>query len=295
MTTMRFTLLALALLTSAAPVSANPGDGGEPGDHRGAMAERVREMRAERQEQREERREEAREAPPEARSAAMEDVQASARRMERMERRERVERASEPEPVLGETDRREALGRTLPVERAERAERMDERWHERERGSAESAAGAGDSVANWRWRERNAERAERGARDRGERIVDAPASPVGATPPRGDLRNAAVAQHWREDWRRDRRYDWRSHRRQNRSLFRVGIYIDPFGWNYRRFNIGWNLYPSYYSSRYWLNDPWNYRLPRVPYGFRWVRYHGDALLVDLRRGRVVDVLYDVFW
>jgi len=55
------------------------------------------------------------------------------------------------------------------------------------------------------------------------------------------------------------------------------------------------MWPSYYSSRYWLNDPWMYRLPHAPAGYRWVRYWDDAILVDTWSGQVVDVIRNFFW
>jgi Ni/Co efflux regulator RcnB len=96
-------------------------------------------------------------------------------------------------------------------------------------------------------------------------------------------------------WRNDRKYDWKDHRRRHRSLFHLGFYYDPFGWGYRPYQIGWRLWPSYYSSNFWLNDPWQYRLPYAPPGYRWIRYYDDALLVDTWDGRVVDVIYNFFW
>ena len=100
---------------------------------------------------------------------------------------------------------------------------------------------------------------------------------------------------WRHDWRSDRRYDWRDHRRRHRSLFHFGFYSDPFGWGYRPYSIGWRLWPSYYRSSFWLNNPWSYRLPHAPPGYRWIRYYDDALLVDTWDGTVVDVIRDFFW
>jgi Ni/Co efflux regulator RcnB len=100
---------------------------------------------------------------------------------------------------------------------------------------------------------------------------------------------------WRHDWRNDRRYDWRRHRDRHRSIFHVGIYYDPFGWNYRRYNVGWRLWPDYYRSNYWIHDPWMYRLPTTYPGTRWIRYHNDALLVDTWSGEVIDVIYGFFW
>jgi Ni/Co efflux regulator RcnB len=104
-----------------------------------------------------------------------------------------------------------------------------------------------------------------------------------------------TANNWRNHWRSDHRYDWRDHRRRHRSLFHFGFYSDPFGWSYRPYSIGWRLWPSYYRSSYWLNDPWMYRLPYAPPGYRWIRYYDDALLIDTWDGTVVDVIRDFFW
>ena len=100
---------------------------------------------------------------------------------------------------------------------------------------------------------------------------------------------------WSTNWRHNSKYDWYNWRKRNRSLFHLGYYYDPFGWGYQPYSIGWRLWPSYYSSRYWLNDPWQYRLPYAPPGYRWVRYWNDAVLVDTWTGQVVDVLYNFFW
>jgi hypothetical protein len=121
-------------------------------------------------------------------------------------------------------------------------------------------------------------------------------SPREGTQPR--LRSQArrsLRPDWNGSWRRDGRYDWRSYRDRHRSTFRVGIYYDPFGWNYRPYQIGWRLWPSYYSSRYWINDPWQYRLPYAPAGTVWIRYWDDAVLVDRWTGEVVDVIHNFFW
>jgi Ni/Co efflux regulator RcnB len=101
--------------------------------------------------------------------------------------------------------------------------------------------------------------------------------------------------NWTTTWRNDRKYDWKDHRRRHRSLFHLGFYYDPFGWSYRPYQIGWRLWPSYYSSRYWINDPWQYRLPYAPPGTRWIRYYDDAVLIDTWTGQVVDVIYNFFW
>ncbi len=110
-----------------------------------------------------------------------------------------------------------------------------------------------------------------------------------------DWRDDRHDRDWSRDWRRDRRYDWYNYRHRYGSLFRLGRYYDPYGWGYRRFSIGFSLWPSYYGSSFWLNDPWQYRLPPAYGPYRWVRYYDDALLVNIYTGQVVDVVYNVFW
>jgi hypothetical protein len=102
---------------------------------------------------------------------------------------------------------------------------------------------------------------------------------------------------WNNRWRNDRRYDWRGYRGSNRNIYRLPRYYAPSGWGYgyRRFGIGFTLNSILFSSNYWINDPFYYRLPEVDGPYRWVRYYNDALLVDIYSGEVVDVIYDIFW
>ena len=116
----------------------------------------------------------------------------------------------------------------------------------------------------------------------------------GTQPPLRVERNSAPIQ-WSSNWRNNSKYDWQNHRRHHRSIFHLGFYYDPFGWGYNPFEIGWRMWPSYYSSRFWINDPWYYRLPYAPPGTRWIRYYDDAILVDTWTGEVVDVIYNFFW
>ena len=71
----------------------------------------------------------------------------------------------------------------------------------------------------------------------------------------------------------------------------------PYGYryDYRRFGLGASLSRSLFAPSYWIDDPWAYLRPPAYGPYRWVRYHGDALLVDLRTGRVVDMVYDIFY
>ena len=100
--------------------------------------------------------------------------------------------------------------------------------------------------------------------------------------------------NWDRSWRNDNRYDWRRYRDHHRSRFHLGFYIDPFGWGYEPFSIGWRLWPSYYGNQYWI-DPGMYELPYPPPGAVWVRYWNDALLVDTYTGTVIDVIPGFFW
>ena len=100
----------------------------------------------------------------------------------------------------------------------------------------------------------------------------------------------------RDSWRSDRRYDWQRYRYTNRNIFRVSPYYSPYrNHRYSRFSIGFFLDSLFYDRRYWIGDPWQYRLPAAPYGTQWVRYYGDVLLVDVYTGEVIDVIYDFFW
>jgi hypothetical protein len=111
----------------------------------------------------------------------------------------------------------------------------------------------------------------------------------------GDRRDSRRSS-WNRSWRNDNRYDWQRYRYSNRNLFRTGSYYSPYrGYGYNRLSIGLILDSLFYSNRYWLNDPYQYRLPAAPYGTQWVRYYNDVVLVDVYTGEVIDVIYDFFW
>jgi len=101
---------------------------------------------------------------------------------------------------------------------------------------------------------------------------------------------------WDRDWRNDRRYDWRSYRDRNRTIYRMPRYEAPrWGYSYRRWSPGYRWDSWYYSPSYWIADPWYYRLPPAYGDYRWVRYYDDAVLVDLRSGMIIDIIYSVFF
>jgi len=158
---------------------------------------------------------------------------------------------------------------------------------------------SGDSVTNWRSHERDVARQERFGRNEQRGYTRTPppyARPDRPAPvPQTAYQYGGRSPQWNTNWHRDRHYDWRNYRNHHRSIFRIGVYYDPFGWGYQRFNIGWRLYPAYYEQNYWLTDPYMYDLPPAPYPLQWVRYYNDALLVNVFTGQVEDVMYDFFW
>lgn len=99
---------------------------------------------------------------------------------------------------------------------------------------------------------------------------------------RGDLRDA----------RQEYREDWRDYRNKNRTIYARGNWRAPFA--YQRFREGVVLRPTYYSSRYYI-DAGRYRLPVASGPNRWVRHYDDALLVNVRTGRVVRVINGFYW
>jgi len=115
-------------------------------------------------------------------------------------------------------------------------------------------------------------------------------SPAQIREERRDVRDAR--QEYREDvrdrtraWGRD---DWRGWRDRNPSFYARGNWNAPF--RYTAFRAGLRIAPVFYGARYVIADPWRYRLPRPGFGRTWVRHYNDVVLVDTRRGIVVDVI-----
>jgi Ni/Co efflux regulator RcnB len=112
---------------------------------------------------------------------------------------------------------------------------------------------------------------------------------------RGDYREAREDRRELREDIRERNEDWREYRRTHRDVFRRGAYRGPRGYVYRPVRIGYRFAPAYYGRSYWIADPWTYRLRRPAAGLRWIRYGNDAVLVNMRTGRVVDVNTGFFW
>jgi hypothetical protein len=307
---MRKFLIAMLLVSAASPVlAADPNPDGEPG---------VRAEGSDRAEARGERHR--RQEPQEMR------VQRPQSRGDREQRQERQEMRAD------RVERNYAGGRDAVIRAESRQERQivnqSSRGFDGERaetpGERAQRRVAGDAVREWRTRERQRpdERSkEEQRRDRTQRadrlggglvqpsrplprVFDPQQRRVSRTPVLGteppppstaSILKARPERQWSTNWRHDRRYNWWDWRRRNRSLFNLGLYYDPFGWDYFRYGVGWRLWPSYYRRSFWLNDPWMYRLPPAYGPYRWVRYWDDALLVNVYTGNVVDVIHNFFW
>ncbi len=315
---MRKSLVLMMVMASAAmPVSAAVAGDEHRSDSRSSArserpqrAERAVEVRAERP-QRAERSVEVRAERPQRTERSME---VRAERPQRAERamEVRAERPQRAERVMVRTERPQRIERPMRVENVERVDtarrsisRTDQSGDTslaRERIRARTVTRDGsDSVTNWRSRERRAGSTTTATRPRLTTSSPAPVvRTVESSPTTSSTSSKSGTKHyhhhhWSSDWRNDHRYDWRSHRSRYGSLFRFGSYYDPYGYGYRPFSVGYSMWPSYYSSNYWLNDPWQYRLPAVYGPYRWVRYYDDALLVDIYSGEVVDVIRNFFW
>ena len=106
-------------------------------------------------------------------------------------------------------------------------------------------------------------------------------------------------QEYREDYRdarRDGNYgrdDWRQYRNQNRDIYR------GYGWRsdnrYQTFRPGIRIGVGYYAPRYYINDYARYRLPNPGWNQRWVRHYNNVLLIDTRRGIVIDVIRNFYY
>jgi hypothetical protein len=103
-------------------------------------------------------------------------------------------------------------------------------------------------------------------------------------------------RRWDHRWRGNRNYNWADFRRGNHFHFRLGPYFAPYrSHRYSRLQTGFYLDSLFFQPRFFLNNPWSYRLPSVYGPYQWVRYYDDVMLVDIYTGEVVDVIYDFFW
>ena len=114
--------------------------------------------------------------------------------------------------------------------------------------------------------------------------------------------SVATAQHHDRDNRSydSQRYDHRDRDRGDRdrhnSRYRHPnrthvAYVAPYrNWNYRRVNVGYQLQSAFFGPRYYVSDYNAFGLPYPGRNKQWIRYGNDLLLVNIRTGRVLQVL-----
>lgn len=243
--------------------------------------------RAERQQERQDAREE---------RAAKPDRAERNVKVERVERAERVEAPVRAQAVgRVQTQDVQAIRETRETAREARGANRDALRERRNAAPQPALETQVEPSVRAPMRDRMGDARERIEARRMRPPVISPTPQPGTQPAPPVIQRPTPAPQWNGRWRDDRRYDWNKWRKRNRWLFNLGFYRDPFGWGYQPYQIGWRMWPSYYSSQYWLNDPWRYRLPYAPAGYRWVRYWDDAVLVDTWSGQVVDVIHNFFW
>jgi Ni/Co efflux regulator RcnB len=116
------------------------------------------------------------------------------------------------------------------------------------------------------------------------------------------------AQHYAHDARgfgkrpsnynnRPRTFDRGSYQRNASASarFHYGSYNAPHGYHYQRWTYGEYLPSMYWARDYWLTSWWMFDLAIPPYGYEWVRYGDDALLVNVDTGQILQVDYGVFY
>lgn len=122
--------------------------------------------------------------------------------------------------------------------------------------------------------------------------ISAPVVPVGAF-----AQSRAEIRHDRREVQEERRELREAKRelREDRRDRRRSQYVAPYrGWTYRAIAPGAQLRSGFYGSRYFV-DPARYRLRPVGRYQRWIRYGDDLLLVNVRTGRVIQVLRNRYW
>jgi Ni/Co efflux regulator RcnB len=123
--------------------------------------------------------------------------------------------------------------------------------------------------------EREIRKDQRSVEAKREQLVDAQ-----------DRGNRKDIQEAREDLR-----GAREELREDRRDQRTSRYEPPYrNWSQSTPAMGTRLRPKFYGPRYVISDPQASRLGSVARNQRWIRYGDDLLLVNIRSGRVAQVL-----
>lgn len=81
----------------------------------------------------------------------------------------------------------------------------------------------------------------------------------------------------------------------NGRRYRGGAWSWPSGYRYQRWGVGAILPSIFFSSAYYFADYASLGFEDPPWGYQWVRYGPDLLLVNISTGQVMDEEYGVFY
>ena len=81
----------------------------------------------------------------------------------------------------------------------------------------------------------------------------------------------------------------------SRNRYHWQHYVQPRGWYYQRWVYGQTLPMAFWGREYWLDGYAQFELINPPYGYVWVRYGDDAMLVAVVSGLILSVQYNVFY
>jgi hypothetical protein len=81
----------------------------------------------------------------------------------------------------------------------------------------------------------------------------------------------------------------------NGRRVRLGGWAWPSGYGYQRWVVGGILPAIFLSQAYYYSDYAQLGFEAPPWGYQWVRYGPDLLLVNISTGQVADVEYGVFY
>ena len=71
-------------------------------------------------------------------------------------------------------------------------------------------------------------------------------------------------------------------------------YAQPQDWYYQRWVYGQILPVMFWGREYWLANYSEFGLIDPPYGYVWVRYGDDGILVGVESGKILSVIYGEF-
>lgn len=131
-------------------------------------------------------------------------------------------------------------------------------------------------------------------------LVPAGANAQSAREIRHDQReiNRDVARGHPQEAREDTRelnQDWRAYRRTHRNVYTRPAFRWPRGYSYRPLTVGAVLDQLFWGPQYRISNYTTYRLPYPGPNRAWVRYGNDALLINVRTGRIITVYNDFFY